>query len=68
MNRNFWKGMFIACVLMLVLLALSVPFLERGSATFVVLQLAAVHLVVAMGIISALLYFEWDPFEPLRPS
>ncbi|SNZ17066.1 hypothetical protein SAMN06269185_2875 [Natronoarchaeum philippinense] len=67
MNRNFWKGMLIACVLMLLLLAVSVPFLEPGSATFVVLQLAAIHLVVAMGMISALLYFEWDPFEPFRP-
>lgn len=66
MNRNFWKGMMIACVLMLLLLALSVPFLDPESATFVVLQLAAIHLVVAMGIISAFLHFDWDPFTPFR--
>lgn len=66
MNRNFLGGLFISCIVMLLVLAISVPFLSRDSATFVVLQLAAIHLVVAMGIIGSLLYFDWDPFEPLR--
>lgn len=66
MNDNVFRGMFIAAAIMLVILGLSVPFIEQDSATFVVLVLAAIHLIAAMGILSALLYFDWDPFAPFR--
>jgi anti-sigma-K factor RskA len=66
MNDNVWRGMLIASGIMMLLLALSVPFVEQNSATFVVLVLAAVHLVAAMAILSALLYLDWNPFEPFR--
>jgi hypothetical protein len=63
MNRGVWKGLFIFCILMLVGLAGSLPFLERGSATYIVLQLAAIHIVVAMLLIGTLLYYDVHPFE-----
>lgn len=66
MYKNLWKGLIVGSAMMLLLLAASVPFLESGSATFVVLQLAAIHLVVAILILSSFIYFEWDPFTPFR--
>lgn len=66
MNDNLWRGMLIASGIMLVILALSAQLIRRDSATFVVLVLAAVHLLAAMVTLSALLYLDWDPFEPFR--
>lgn len=66
MNDNVWKGMLIASVVLLVLLGISVPFTDRNSPTFVIIALATVHLLAAIAILSALLYFDWDPFEPFR--
>lgn len=66
MNDGFWYGILIVCFLFLLVLAFSYPFLEPGSPSYVVLHLGAAHLLVAMGIIGSLLYFDWDPFEPLR--
>ena len=63
MNRGMWGGMLIACILMLLVLAGSYPFLEPSSPSFVALQIAAIHLVVAIVIIVTLLYFDWSPFE-----
>lgn len=66
MNRGFWKGVFISCILMLLVLIVSVPFNEQGSATYIIIQLAAVHVLAAMAIIGSLLYFNWDPFRAFR--
>ena len=66
MYKNLWKGLILASAGMLLLLAVLVPYLESGSATFVILQLAAIHLVAAILILSSFLYFEWDPFTPFR--
>lgn len=63
MNEHFWIGIEIACGLMLLLLLASFPVLEPGTPTYVVWFLAAGHLVFAMSIIGALIYFDWDPFE-----
>jgi len=65
MNRGFWKGLLIACVLMLAVLAVSAPFVERGSPTWGATLIAAVHLVVAILIIGAFLYFDWNPIQRL---
>lgn len=65
MNRHFWIGIEIACGLMLLVLFASFPVLERGTPTYVVWFLAAGHLVFAMAIIGALIYFDWDPFQAL---
>lgn len=66
MHPNFWKGMLIVCVVMLIVLGFSYPHVEPGSATYVVLHLGALHLLVAMLIIGALLHFDWDPFRAFR--
>jgi hypothetical protein len=66
MARGHLKGLFVFCVLLLGLLAATVPFVERGTATFVIIQLSVVHLLAAMAIIGALLYFDWDPFRAFR--
>lgn len=66
MNEGFWKGLFIVCILMLAILIGSVPFVDPGSATYIIIQLSAIHIFVAMAIISALLYLDWDPFRAFR--
>jgi len=66
MNRMFWKGVLVVCVVMQGILVLSMLAVEFDSPTFVVSVLAMVHIVAAMAIISSMLYFDWDPFEPLR--
>lgn len=66
MNRQFWKGILIVCVVMQGILVASMLSVDMDSPTFVVSVLATVHLVAGMAIIGAMLYFEWDPFEPLR--
>lgn len=63
MDRNFWIGLEISCGLMMLVLFASFPFLEAGSATYVVWFLAAGHLVIAMSIIGAFIYYDWDPFD-----
>ena len=65
MNRGMWGGMLIACFLMLLVLAGAYPFLEPSSPSFVALQIAAIHLVVAIVIIATLLYFDWSPLDSL---
>lgn len=66
MNRGLWKGIFIACILMMLILVVSLPFNDPGSATFIIIPLAAVHVLAAMAIIGAMLYFDWDPFQAFR--
>jgi len=66
MNRSFWIGVEIACLMMLLLLAASYPVIEPGTETYVVWFLAAAHLIVAMTIIGGFIYFDWDPMSPLR--
>lgn len=66
MNRGLWKGVFIACILMMLILVVTIPLNDQGSATFIVIQLAAVHVIAAMAIIGAMLYFDWDPFRAFR--
>ncbi|WP_436922936.1 hypothetical protein [Halosimplex amylolyticum] len=66
MNRQFWKGILVVLVIMQGILVASMLAVEWGSPTFVVSVLATVHVVAGMAIIGSMLYFEWDPFEPLR--
>jgi hypothetical protein len=63
MNRGLWKGLLIACGLMLAVLGASALEVEPGTPTYGAIQIAAVHLVVAMLIISGFLYFEWNPIS-----
>jgi hypothetical protein len=56
-----WKGLMIACFIMLGVLGLSAVSVEPGTPTYAVIQIAAAHLVVAILIVSAFLYFDWNP-------
>lgn len=66
MNRWFWKGVMVVLFIMLGVLGLSFTVVEPGSADYVITVLAAIHVLVGMALVGAMLYFEWDPFEPLR--
>jgi hypothetical protein len=66
MNKGFWRGILIVCIVMQGILVLSMLSVEQGSPTFVVSVLATIQLVAAMGIIGSMLYFDWDPFASLR--
>lgn len=66
MNPQFWKGILIFQFIMLLMLAASVPFNEPGTATYVIIQLAAIHVVAGIILVSILLYSDWDPFRALR--
>ena len=63
MERNFWIGVEISLGLMMLVLFVSFPVIEPGTPTYVVWFLGAGHLVLAMGIIGAFIYYDWDPFE-----
>lgn len=66
MNDNFWHGLRLASVALLVLLSITVPFTDRQSAEFVIIVLSAIHLLVAIILLSALIHLDWDPFAPFR--
>ena len=68
MAKRFWLGLFLLCIVLLALLAASIPFVETGSATFIVAQLAALHLFAAMAILSALIYFDWNPLRKMAEN
>ncbi|MCU4743989.1 hypothetical protein OB955_15165 [Halobacteria archaeon AArc-m2/3/4] len=61
--QGFWRGLVIVCIVMLVVLVGSVPYLESGSATFVITQIAAIHLLIALAILGALIHYDWSPFQ-----
>lgn len=66
MNDWFWRGVFVVCILMLGVLAWSFLVVDEGSATYYVIQIAAVHVVAAMILITILLRIDWDPFRAFR--
>jgi len=65
MNRKFWGGIFSVLITLTLFLLTSLLF-NPGPATRVVIVLSLVHIAVGMLIIGVMLYFNWDPFEPLR--
>ncbi|MFB6121580.1 MAG: hypothetical protein ABEJ68_10740 [Halobacteriaceae archaeon] len=65
MNRKFWAGIMAVLVTLTLFLFASLLF-SPGPATRVVIVLSLIHIAVGMLIIGAMLYFDWDPFEPLR--
>lgn len=66
MNPQFWKGILIFQVVLLLALAGTLPFNEPGTSTYVITQLAAIHIIAGMIIVSLLLWTDWDPFASLR--
>lgn len=60
-----WRAFFVSSVVLLVLLGLSVPYLEPGTGTFVVSLLSLGMLGVMFVGSSVFIYFDWDPFEEI---
>jgi hypothetical protein len=60
-----WHAFLVSSVALLVVLALSIPFVEPGTATSIV-SLLSFGLLGVMAIGSAaFIYVDWDPFEEL---
>lgn len=60
-----WRAFFVSSVVLLSLLALSVPYIEPGTSSFVVALLSLGMLGVMLVGSGAFIYFDWDPFEEL---
>lgn len=66
MNQMFWKGLLIFQIVLLLILGATYPVHEPGTPTYVITQLAAIHVIAGIVIVSLLIYVDWDPFESLR--
>ncbi|EJN57567.1 hypothetical protein [Halogranum rubrum] len=61
-----WRAFFVLSVVLLAFLGLSVPYVESGTATFVVALLSFGMLGVMLVGSSVFIYFDWDPFEEVE--
>ena len=60
-----WRAFLVSSVVLLALLALSGPYVEPGTPSFVVALLSFGMLIVMLVGSAAFIYFDWDPFEEL---
>ncbi|WP_435335891.1 hypothetical protein [Haloarchaeobius sp. TZWWS8] len=63
-----WRAFFASSLVLLALLALSVPTVEPGSAAAVVSFLSVGMLGTMLVGSAAFIYYDWDPFEALLKS
>lgn len=59
------RGFLLASAVLLVLLGLSVPYVERGTGTFAITVVSFVMLAVMFLGSAAFIYADWDPFEEI---
>ncbi|XVH30486.1 hypothetical protein ACNS7O_08740 [Haloferacaceae archaeon DSL9] len=59
------RVLFFTSVILLVLLALSMPFVEVGSGAFVVSVLSLVFILLTLLGLFILSRLDWDPFDEL---
>ncbi|MFW5956536.1 MAG: hypothetical protein ACOCQY_03945 [Halorhabdus sp.] len=59
------RAFFVASVVLLAFLAVSVPWIEPGSSTFVISIISAIMLLVMLVGSALLIYLDVDPFEKL---
>lgn len=59
------RAFFAMSVMLLALLALSVPFIHLGTASFTVALLSAVMLGTVLAVSTVCISVDWDPFEEL---
>ncbi|WP_396613904.1 hypothetical protein ACH9L7_18815 (plasmid) [Haloferax sp. S1W] len=63
-----WRAFFASSAVLLALLGLSIPYIEPGTATFVV-SVLSLGLLGPMFLGSAVfIYVDWDPFEELASN
>jgi hypothetical protein len=60
-----WRAFFTASAVLLGFLVLAIPFVERGTGTFVISVVSFVMLAVIFLASAAFIRAEWDPFEDL---
>ncbi|WP_254271610.1 hypothetical protein [Haloarcula marina] len=60
-----WRAIFASSLVLLALLALSVPYIEPGTSTFVISIVSLGMLVVMLVASAAFIYLDWNPFEEL---
>ena len=60
-----WRVFFTTSAVLLGFLLLSIPFIERGTGSFVVSVVSFAMLATIFGASAAFLYFDWDPFSGL---
>lgn len=60
-----WRVFFVWSVVLLVLLAISMPYIELGTGTYVVSMVSLTVLLVMLVGSAVFIYFDWDPFEEL---
>jgi len=65
MKDGAWKGLFGVCGLLFAFLIAVTVVGDQDEATTIVVQLAAVNLLVAMGILMVLIYIDWNPLEEI---
>ena len=58
MDRSVWTILFTLNVVLLVLLGLSFPFVERGTPTFVITLLSLAIIGISLLGLSLLIYFD----------
>ncbi|MFC4989161.1 MULTISPECIES: hypothetical protein [Saliphagus] len=60
-----WRVFFGCSVVLLAFLALSVPFVERGTGSYVIAVVSTAMLLVILVSSATFIYLDWDPFEDL---
>ncbi|WP_436932178.1 hypothetical protein [Halosimplex halobium] len=60
-----WRAFFTASAVLLGFLVLAVPFVERGTGTFVISVVSFAMLAVVFVASAAFIRADWDPFEEL---
>lgn len=63
MDRSVWTILFAINVVLLVLLGLSVPYVEPGTPTYTITLLSFGVIGVSLVGLSVVLYLDWNPFE-----
>ncbi|WP_123537649.1 hypothetical protein [Halosimplex salinum] len=62
-TRSVLKVVFGVNVLFLLLLGFSYPYLEPGTASYVVAAMTAALCLTMLALVALISYFEWDVFD-----
>lgn len=63
MSRSIWNILFTIDIVLLILLVVSLPYVERGTPTFVITMISLVLIVVSLVGLAVVIRIGWNPFE-----
>ncbi len=63
--KAVWRAFFVSSVILLVLLGFSMPYVEPGTATYVISVVSFAMVSVILVGSAAFIYFDWNPFDEL---